>query len=74
MKRKYYVSYYNYIGGYYGASNEILIMKEIRARGPVPTNMLVPWSFSFYKKKKNDKLSKVSKMDNNIDLEKFIKL
>ena len=80
MKRKYYVSSYNYIGGYYGASNEILIMKEIRARGPVPTNMLVPWSFSFYKKgiyrhhknlvKNNDKLSKVSIMDNNIDWEK----
>ena len=42
---KYYVSKYEYLGGFYGATNEVAIMKEIRARGPVPGNMTVPRSF-----------------------------
>ena len=37
-----------YIGGYYGASNEMTIMKEIRARGPVSGDLLVPSTFGFY--------------------------
>ena len=79
VNRRYYVSSYNYVGGYYGASSEILMMKEIRARGPIPSSMLVPWSLTLYKKgiyrnhkdlvKNNDKLSKLSIMDQNIDWE-----
>ena len=47
---KYYVSKYGYIGGYYGATNELLMLKELRARGPIPGNIAVPWSFSYYKR------------------------
>ena len=25
------------------------MMKEIRARGPMPANILAPWAFSYYK-------------------------
>ena len=46
---KYTVSKYEYLGGFYGATNEIDILKEIRARGPIPGNMSVPWTFSYYK-------------------------
>jgi len=48
--KKYTVSKYGYLGGFYGATNEELMMKEIRARGPIPGNIMVPWSFSYYKK------------------------
>ena len=37
-----------YIGGSYGGSNEILMMKEIRARGPIVSDLNVPLSFSYY--------------------------
>jgi C1A family cysteine protease len=46
---KYYVSKYEYLGGFYGATSEVDIIKEIRARGPIPGNMTVPWTFSYYK-------------------------
>ena len=46
---KYTVSKYEYLGGHYGATSEELMMKEIRARGPMPGNIRVPWSFSYYK-------------------------
>jgi C1A family cysteine protease len=79
-KRKYFVSRYEYLGGFYGATNEELMMKEIRARGPMPGNILVPWSFSYYKKgiysrdknlkKNNGKISTKTLMDNNEDWEK----
>jgi hypothetical protein len=31
-----------YIGGYYGASSELAMMKEIRARGPIAADLNVP--------------------------------
>jgi cathepsin C len=37
-----------YIGGYYGSASESNIMKEIRSRGPVVTDFLVPVTFSYY--------------------------
>ena len=75
--KKYTVSRYEYLGGYYGATSELLMMKEIRARGPIPGNMVVPWSFSYYKNGvyshgdliKNNKLntfSKVTMFEKNI--------
>lgn len=80
VKKRYYVSSYHYVGGYYGASSEVLMMKEIRARGPIPSNINIPWSFSFYRKgiysnhkklvRNNKHLSKVSMMDKKIDWEK----
>jgi len=49
-KHKYVVSRYEYLGGFYSATSELMMMKEIRARGPLPGNMAVPSSFSYYKK------------------------
>jgi cathepsin C len=72
---KYYVSKYEYLGGFYGATNEVEIMKELRARGPIPGNMTVPWSFSYYKsgifsenslKKNSGKLNKTTLLDKNL--------
>jgi len=72
---KYFVSKYEYLGGFYGATNEIRIMKELRARGPIPGNMTVPWTFSYYKsgifseknlKKNSGKLSKTTLLDKNL--------
>jgi C1A family cysteine protease len=76
--KQYKVSHYGYLGGYYGASNEILMMKELRARGPIPGNMLVPLTFHYYKhgvysasglKKNADKLSKTTMVDRNLSWE-----
>jgi C1A family cysteine protease len=47
--KKYFVSKYGYLGGFYGATSEIDLIKEIRARGPIPGNMSVPLGFSYYK-------------------------
>jgi C1A family cysteine protease len=47
--RKYFVTKYGYLGGFYGATSEEDIMKELRARGPIPGNMSVPLGFSYYK-------------------------
>ena len=44
----YSVSDYYYIGGYYGASDEERMMKEIRARGPIIGNFEPPMDFSYY--------------------------
>jgi hypothetical protein len=38
-----------YVGGYYGNSNELEMMKEIRARGPISGDLEVPMSFSYYR-------------------------
>ena len=74
--KKYYVGDYGYIGGYYGALNEVLMMKEIRARGPIPGNIIVPLSFNVYKsgiysekplKKNSGKFNKTSMIENEID-------
>lgn len=43
------ISEYYYIGGYYGASNEESMMKELRARGPIIGNLEPSQDFSYYK-------------------------
>ncbi|CDW78518.1 cathepsin c [Stylonychia lemnae] len=43
------VSEANYIGGAYGMSSELLMMKEIRARGPIVSDLNVPLTFSYYR-------------------------
>jgi len=48
-KKKYTVGKWGYLGGVYGKTTEADMMKEIRARGPIPGNILVHWSFSYYK-------------------------
>lgn len=77
--RKYVVSDYGYLGGYYGGTNEVLMMKEIRARGPIPGNIKVPVEFNYYRQgifstsgltKNADKLNKVSIVDKHITFEK----
>jgi C1A family cysteine protease len=47
--KKYSVSKYGYLGGAYGKTSEADMMKEIRARGPMPGNIVVHWSFQYYK-------------------------
>jgi cathepsin C len=74
--KKYKVSKYEFIGGgVYGASSESDMVKEIRARGPIPGNMSVPWSFSYYSngiysenqlKKSSEKLTKTTLLDKNL--------
>ncbi|TNV80537.1 hypothetical protein FGO68_gene13534 [Halteria grandinella] len=39
----------SYLGGYYGASSESLMMREIRARGPIVGDVNVPMGFSVYR-------------------------
>ena len=48
-KKKYIVSEYGYLGGFYGADTELLMIKELRARGPIPGNIMVPLEFNYYK-------------------------
>lgn len=43
------VSKSSYVGGYYGATSEMAMMKEIRARGPISSDINCPLGFSFYK-------------------------
>jgi C1A family cysteine protease len=79
-KKKYSVSKYEYLGGFYGATSEVSMMKEIRARGPIPGNISVPWSFSYYKdgiyshekflSKNVGKLSKSTLFDKRLSWEK----
>lgn len=77
--KKYVVSDYGYLGGFYGALNEVLMMKEIRARGPIPGSIKVPLEFNYYKsgifssselKKNSDRLNKVRMVDKHLDYEK----
>ena len=49
LEYNYSVDDYFYIGGYYGASDEEQMMKELRARGPIIGNFEPPSDFSFYK-------------------------
>jgi len=79
-KRRYTVSKYGYLGGFYGGTTEEMMMKEIRAHGPMPGNILVPFNFSYYKSgvymfqhkvnRNNGKISKISLMDRNLDWQK----
>lgn len=74
-KYKYRVSKFEYLGGFYGGTSEVDIMKEIRARGPIPGNMRVPWTFSYYRKgifsektliKNSGKLNKIRMLDKKL--------
>ena len=47
--KKYFVRDYGYIGGFYGAANEVLMMKELRARGPIPGNIIFSLYFEMYR-------------------------
>ena len=48
--KRYRVGKYGYLGGFYGNSSEELMMKEIRAHGPILGNIIVPSVFSYYSK------------------------
>lgn len=48
-KKKYTVSTYEYLGGGYGKTTEEQMIKEIRARGPIPGHIHTHWTFSYYK-------------------------
>jgi len=37
-----------YIGGFYGYSSELEMMREIRSRGPIIGDLEVPLSFTYY--------------------------
>lgn len=37
-----------YIGGFYGGASELVMMKELRSRGPIIADFEVPLSFSYY--------------------------
>ena len=78
-KKKYIVNDYGYIGGFYGASNELNMIKELRARGPIIGNIKVPVSFSLYSsgifsdidyENNEDDFNRTSMIDNNIFYEK----
>ena len=47
-KKKYTVKKYGYLGGFYGNSTEELMVKELRARGPILGNILCPMTMSLY--------------------------
>jgi C1A family cysteine protease len=77
--KKYTVSKYEYLGGYYGATSEVDMMKELRARGPIPGSIRVPVSFNYYKDgifsvsnllQNNQKLSKMTQIDRAVSWEK----
>jgi len=46
--RRYYAKHYRYVGGYYGACNELLMMKEIMRNGPVIVAFQAPSSLFYY--------------------------
>lgn len=79
-KTKYFVSQYGYLGGHYGATTEEMMVKELRARGPILGNLAVPWTFTYYKggifahdhalTANSGKLKTTSIMDHNIPWQK----
>ena len=78
-KKKYIVSEFGYLGGFYGADTELLMIKELRARGPIPGNILVPLEFNYYKngifsekdlKKNNGAFNITSMISHDIQYEK----
>jgi cathepsin C len=79
LPKKYTVSKYGYVGGAYGATSEVDMMKELRARGPIPGSIKVPVSFNYYKSgifslsalfKNNQNISKVTQLDRAVSWEK----
>lgn len=78
-KRKYRASKYEYLGGFYGATNEAMMLKELRARGPFPGNILVPYTFNLYRSgiyshsqlvRNSNKVSTARMIDRNLSWEK----
>lgn len=46
--KRYFAKNYRYVGGYYGACNELLMMKEIMRNGPVIVAFQAPSSLFYY--------------------------
>lgn len=78
-KRKYSVGKFGYIGGNYLSSNELEMMKEVRARGPISISMRIPSAFYIYKsgiftekqlKQNADSISSLTLLDQSISYEK----
>lgn len=79
LKQKVTVADYYYVGGFYGASDEELMMKEIRARGPIIANFEPPYDFSYYQsgiyqrvslREETNGPSEVDMRDEQVDWEK----
>jgi C1A family cysteine protease len=79
--KKYTVSRYEFLGGFYGNSSEEDILKEIRARGPMPGHIKVNEFFMHYKsgiftmgellKLKDTSPSKITLRSKNMSFEAF---
>lgn len=76
---RYFVKDYGYIGGFYGAANEVDMMKELRARGPIVGNIIVDENFYIYNsgiystkdlKKNSGHFDKTKLVEDNIFFEK----
>lgn len=73
-KKKYTVSKYGYIGKFYGNASEADMIKELRARGPIPSSIQIPSGFSIYSNgifsisdvKSTNAFSKLTLFDQNI--------
>ena len=74
--KKYVVGKYGYIGKFYPGTNEIDMMKELRARGPIMGSLIVKNDFIHYKSgiystkplfKNSDYISNTSLFDDNIE-------
>jgi cathepsin C len=79
LKQKVTVTDFYYVGGFYGASDEDNMMKEIRARGPIIANFEPPYDFSYYQsgiysrvsnRKPTDGPSEIDMRDENVAWEK----
>jgi len=46
---RYFAKNYRYVGGYYGSCNELLMMKEIKANGPVVVAFQAPSTLFYYR-------------------------
>lgn len=78
-KKKYTVSKYEYLGGFYGNTTEEDMVKEIRARGPIPGHILIHWTFGYYqggvysvsdlKRHIDTKPNRVTMLDNSMSWE-----
>ena len=76
FSKKYTTEKYEYLGGHYGATSEELMMKEIRARGPIPGNLMIKHDFYYYrsgiyshshKSESRDKISTQTLNSRNLD-------
>ena len=70
------ISDYYYVGGYYGATDEENMMKELRARGPFIADFQPGYDFMYYKegiysstsnRKSDEKISNDNMRDYNIE-------